>query len=295
MAIKKVLFHTRLREFSFNALKLVLDLKKTGLQEIVLTYIIPYEEVAYVPYGGYLKEKEEQIRAEVRTRFQDWQKSLSALGIEAKCRIATGAANAEILSIAAEEHVDLIVTGRKHRTPFEKVYVGSHVLDILRRSDVPVLMGKYMVQFEADGEIHTHVNEQIFKRPMIATDWSGPSANTLQTLFSLQGLAEKILIIHVVDSKLSKGLDAAALEALKAESRRRLQACEQDAQAAGFAAEFHLGMGKTVPEIMRLSREHGATLIALGRTGKDWFEEYWLGGVTHRVAELSELPVMIVP
>ncbi len=295
MAIRKVLFHTRFREFAFNALKLVLDLKKTGLQEIVLTYIIPYEEVAYVPYGGYLKEKEEQIRAEIRTRFQDWQKSLSALGIEAKCRIATGVANAEILTIAAEEHVDLIVTGRKKRTPFEKVYVGSHVLDILRRSAVPVLMVKYMVEFEADGEIHTHVNKQIFKRPLIATDWSRPSANALQALFSLQGLAEKVLIIHVIDSKLSKGLDATALEALKAESKRRLQACEQDAKAAGFAAEFHLGMGKTVPEIIRLSREHGATLIALGRTGKDWFKEYWLGGVTHRVAELSELPVLIVP
>ena len=33
----------------------------------------------------------------------------------------------------------------------------------------------------------------------------------------------------------------------------------------------------------------------MGRTGKDWLQEYWLGGVSHRVAEMSERPVLIVP
>jgi nucleotide-binding universal stress UspA family protein len=36
-------------------------------------------------------------------------------------------------------------------------------------------------------------------------------------------------------------------------------------------------------------------MIALGRTGKDWLSEYFLGGVSHRVAENSELPVLLVP
>lgn len=40
---------------------------------------------------------------------------------------------------------------------------------------------------------------------------------------------------------------------------------------------------------------HGATMIVMGRTGKDWFQEYWLGGVSHQVAELSELPVLLIP
>ncbi len=36
----------------------VLDLKNAGLKEMVLTYILPREEVSFVPYGGYLKEEE---------------------------------------------------------------------------------------------------------------------------------------------------------------------------------------------------------------------------------------------
>jgi nucleotide-binding universal stress UspA family protein len=54
-------------------------------------------------------------------------------------------------------------------------------------------------------------------------------------------------------------------------------------------------MGRTVEEILKMSRDYGATMIVMGRTGKDWFREYWLGGVSHQVAELSELPVLLIP
>jgi nucleotide-binding universal stress UspA family protein len=64
---------------------------------------------------------------------------------------------------------------------------------------------------------------------------------------------------------------------------------------AGLRAEAYLAIGKTAVEIIRMSREYNATMIVMGRTGKDWFQEYWLGGVSHRVAENSELPVLLVP
>jgi nucleotide-binding universal stress UspA family protein len=36
-------------------------------------------------------------------------------------------------------------------------------------------------------------------------------------------------------------------------------------------------------------------MIVMGRTGKDWLSQYWLGGVSHRIAETSELPVLLIP
>ena len=62
-----------------------------------------------------------------------------------------------------------------------------------------------------------------------------------------------------------------------------------------MSSEYHLAMGRTVEEIIKMSREYGATMIIVGRTGKDWFHEYWLGGVSHQIAELSELPVLLIP
>lgn len=295
MKIEKILFHTRFRDLAFNALEALLELKKAGLKEIVLTYVIPREEVAFVPYGGYLKDEEERLDEIARMRFEQWQETIAGKGIKSKVRIETGTVIAELLDIAEEENVDLIVTGRKKRNAFEKVYVGSHVLDILRRSRIPVLMGKYMVQYEWAGEVLTRVNDRIFDLPLLATDWSEPSENALEMIAALKGLTSKVIVVHNIDEKLSKGRDTAALKELEDESKKRLDEYCRRLEQAGLRAEDYLSIGKTAGEIIRLSREHKATLIVMGRTGKDWFQEYWLGGVSHRVAEISELPVLLVP
>ena len=70
----------------------------------------------------------------------------------------------------------------------------------------------------------------------------------------------------------------------------RLKAYCRQIENAGITSEFHLAVGRTVEEILKTSRACNATLIVMGRTGKDWF-----GGVSHQVAELSELPVLLVP
>jgi len=294
MIFKKVLFHTHFRELALNSLKSIMALKTVGLESIVLTHIIPRDEVSFVPYGGYDKEAENQLKADARIRFEDWQTILSENGIASNIRIQVGAPNAEILSIAEKENVDLIVVGRKKRTMLEKVYVGAHIMDILRRSKVPVLMSKYMVQFEWQGEQLNRTNDRIFERPLLATDWSQPSENALRSMNALHGLAETVLVVHVIDAKLSKGLDSEQRSQLEAESKNRLKKYCQQIEQSGLRAEGHLASGKTMPELIRLSRDHQATMIVMGKTGKDWFREYWLGGVSHQIAELSELPVLLL-
>ena len=90
-------------------------------------------------------------------------------------------------------------------------------------------------------------------------------------------------------------MEVSALKAMEEESIKRLEIYRREMTEAGMGADTCLSIGNTVSEIIRQSREHKATLIVMGRTGKDWFQEYWLGGVSHRVAELSELPVLLVP
>ena len=295
MKFEKILFHTQFREYALNSLKALLRLKKAGLKEVVLVYIIPREDVGFVPYGGYLKDVEKRIQLEAKSRFKDWQKTIHAAGIRSIIRIKTGILNPSILKIAEEEKVDLIVTGAKKRTTFEKIYVGSHILDILRRSQVPVLMGKYMVQFESGEGVLCRKNTRIFERPLLATDWSAPSERGLSAITALKGLVKSAVVIHIMDSKLIKGVDPSRVAEIEKESQRRLDAYSGRLQAESIPAEIHISIGKSVPEILRISRETEATLIIMGKTGKDWMEQYWLGGVSHRVAELSELPVLLVP
>ncbi|MEE4112798.1 MAG: universal stress protein [Desulfobacteraceae bacterium] len=295
MAFNTLLFHTRFRELAFNSLKSLLELKAAGLKKVILAHVIPREDVAFVPYGGTLKADEKRMREEARMQFDDWIQTIGDPQIEFHQRIEVGTTNAEILNMAKEEKADLIVVGRKKRTALERVYVGTHVLDILRRSEVPVLMSKYMVHYEWQGESLMRTNEDIWKRPLLASDWSDPSRRALDATLALKGLVETIIVTHVLGARRVKNLEPPALTRLEAESEKRLQAYCRQVDEAGIQSEYHLAMGRTVEELIKMSRDFGATMIVMGRTGKDWFHEYWLGGVSHQIAELSELPVLLIP
>ncbi|RZB34307.1 MAG: hypothetical protein SRB1_00075 [Desulfobacteraceae bacterium Eth-SRB1] len=295
MKIKKVLFPTKFRELAFNSLESLLELKEIGLKEVVLTYVIPRDEVAFVPFGGYMKDEEERLREQARIRFEDWQQSISRRGIDSTIRIQVGNPIPKIISIAEEEKVDLIVAGRKKRTTLDKVHIGSHTLDLVRRSSVPVLISKYMVLFEMEGELVTKLNEHIFRKPLFATDWSKPSEKALKLVSSFKGLTDKVMVTHIIGVKIAKNLDKSELRRIERESKERLGGYCDKLKKAGVKAEPHLFSGRSSAEIIRVAREHKATMIIMGTTGKDRIRDFWLGSVSHRVAETSELPVLLVP
>ena len=295
MKFEKILFPTKFRELDFNALESLLELKKAGLKEIVLTFVIPREDVAFVPFGGYLKDEEERLREEARIRFEDWQESVSKKGIKTKIRIEVGSPIPEIISIAEEEKVDLIVAGRGKKTEIEEICLGSHTLGLIRRAAIPILVSKYMVRFEREGELVTQVNGRIFAKPLLATDWSKPSEKAMEVLMALKGSVEKAMVAHIIEVKIAKGHDKSEVERLEKESKRRLKDYCDRLRKAGINAESHLFSGKSAPEIVRVAREHKASIIIMGTTGKDRFKEFWLGSVSHQVAEESELPVLLVP
>jgi nucleotide-binding universal stress UspA family protein len=152
---------------------------------VVLAHVIPREDVLFVPYGGTLQEDLHRFQEEARLKFDDWIRTIGDPQLTFNQRVKVGVPNAKILEMAETEKVDLIVVGRKKRTPLEKVYVGTHILDILRRSKVPVLMSKYMVQYEWRGEPLMRTNDQIWRRPLLASDWSEPSRRGLDAALAL--------------------------------------------------------------------------------------------------------------
>jgi nucleotide-binding universal stress UspA family protein len=134
-----------MREFALDALKSLMVLKEAGLKEVVLLHVIPREEVAYNIVRGYMKDEEEKIRETVRIRLEDWQKHLADEGIESQMHIIVGDVIPKVLAIAEEQKVDIIVAGHKTRTLLQSFYMGSHTMELLQRTSIPVLVYKYMV------------------------------------------------------------------------------------------------------------------------------------------------------
>lgn len=264
----------------------MLALKMIGLKEIVLYYVIPRDEVGFVPFGGYLKEEEERLRQEKRIEFEDWQRSLSAAGINSKIVIDVGDPIPNILSMAEQERVDMVVVGRKRTGP-EMSLMGSHTLQLITRSRVPTLVSA--------GESVARITDQIFKNPLIAVDWSGQTEKTLGVLMSLAGIVEKAYVCHVIGASMAEDKDKAESHQLEVESREGLERICERLRSVGIAVDPHLGAGRCSTEIIRLSREVEASLILMGTTGKDRLHDLLLGSNSHDVAQLSELPVLLVP
>ncbi|MFH1982138.1 MAG: universal stress protein [Pseudomonadota bacterium] len=295
MGFEKILFHTQFREMSLEALSAVLTLKAVGLKEIVLVAVIPRDDVAFVPYGGYDKAGEDRVREEMSARFEPYLSAVTAAGLSARMRIDCGIVNAVVLDIAKTEAVDLIVTGRKKRSLMEHIYVGGHTLDLIRRSPVPILMGKFMVEIDRGGMAETRINDRPFRHPLLATDFSEPSRRALAHLAGLKGLAEHVTVVHAIGQRRSQGMTDASITALEAESRKLLNAAVSRLINAGIPADGVLCRGRTVAQIIKAASDAKASAIVMGRTGKDWLQEYWLGGVSHQVAEMAPLPVLLVP
>jgi len=294
--IKRILFATKFEVMNLDALKSLLDLKSAGLEEILLTYVIPREKVAFVAYGGYLKEEAERLRAEARIRFEDWCDDLERAGVGAKVYIEVGDPVPEIMKLAEAEQVDLIVCGSTRRTGIEKIFAGSSTLELLRRArKIPVFVSKHMVVCEVAGECLRRRNEHPFQRPLFAADWSQPSERAVQFIAALKGLVSKVDLMHVEEVKIPRDQETAMWQRIEAESREHLhQFCEILAQME-IPSEPHLAAGDVVSEVLRLSGELNSTMIILGTTGKNRLHALFQGSPSQEVAEASDLPTLLIP
>lgn len=296
MTIKRVLFATKFGELNLEVLKSLFDLKPAGLEEILLTHIIPRDEVAFVPYGGYLKDEEARLRQEATIRFKDWEDDIRQAGLGVRICIEVGDPVPEIVKLAEAEKTNLIVCGKTRRTSLEKLYVGSRTLDLLRRSEtIPVLVSKHLAVCDANGECVGLANDHPFRKVLFAADWSPPSERALQFLVALRGVVQKVNVVHVVTFKTSGEESQSQWEQIEAESRARLAGYCDVLGKAGIEAEPHLAAGETGSEIMRLSRELNPTMTILGTSGKDRLHAFFLGSLSQHIAERSELPTLLIP
>jgi nucleotide-binding universal stress UspA family protein len=295
MKIEKILFPTKFRELSFNSLESLFILKNAGLKEIILCYVIPRDEVGFVPFGGYLKDEEERLREEARIRFKDWQDSIAKNGISSKIIIEVGDPVPKILSVAERENIDFIVVGKKQRAFFKNSFLGSNSMKIISRIKVPALVSKYMVEFEYKGESVSRINKDKFLRPLFATDWAEPSERALNLLITLGSIVEKAFVCHVIESKDSKSIDKSEVHTLENETRDKLESYCDRLKSAGIDVENHLGAGNVSEEIIRMSRECEASMIIMGTTSKSRLHELFLGSNSHQIAQTSELPTLLVP
>jgi nucleotide-binding universal stress UspA family protein len=288
MEFKKLLFVTKFEELGFDALRSLLNLRKSALEHVVFVYVIERERVAMRRGKGYQKDEEIRLRETANIRFIDWAGGLFEQGMEVGCHIVVGGLVPEVIKAARKEDADLIVIGRSHKGVLEHLYSGSDVTELLRRAWTPVLVYKHLSE--------TAISvEEPFERPLVAIDWSPSSLRAVDYMKALKNVVQEVNLVHVALEKDLKDPSAMGIQKVRKEARNKLEKICESFEAAGIKAKEHVYIGDANEEIEKAARDCQTTLIVLGSSSKTAWVERWLGSTPRKIAEESIYPTLIVP
>ena len=288
MEIKKLLFVTKFEELGFDALQSLLSLTKAALNHVVFVNVIERDRVAMHRGVGYKKEEEIRLRERANIRFIDWAEDLYEQGMEVGVYIVVGSLVSEVIKAVKKENADLIVIGRSHKSMLEQFYSGSDITEIIRRTSIPVLVYKPIAE-------NTFALEKPFERILLATDWSAASLKAVEYLKGLKGIARQIDVTYVAGEKELSGTTVMEIQKTRKEKRQKLDEICDILNASGVKARSHVYIGDPVEEIEKAAREHQATMIVLGSSGKPAWVEKWIGSIPKEIAEESIYPNLLVP
>ena len=288
MTITKVLFVTKFQQLGFDALQAILALKKADLSHVVFMSVIEREKVAMRRGVGYKKDAEVKLRETANIRFIDWAEDLFEQGMEAGVYIVVGNLVSEVIKAAMKEEADLVVIGRSEKGVLEQLYSGSDVVELIRRTSIPVLVYKHDVEKGTSGD-------DLFKKPLVATDWSPASMKAIEYMKGLKNVVEEIHIIHVASHKELKGTSSMAVQETRKKARKKLDGIEEDLEKAGIKTRVHVYVGDPAQEIEKAAREHQASMIVLGSSAKESWTERWIGSVPKKIAEKSDYHTLLIP
>ncbi len=293
MGIKRILYPVRYWEMGYRGLLEILALKKAGLEEIILLHVIPREEVSYVPFGGFLKERALELAESAKLKFQDWDKDIQKAGLQSRFLVEIGDPLVKILEVAEDVSADLLVIGKQKR---EKLFVSEITQQLINRSKIPVLVYCHSLLKEPEEKPVILENIKIFKRPVLATDFSKNSLKARDFILYIKPLIKKIYIVYIIKSEEISGLQEEEIHALEERMKNQLKEFFQPLRDQGIEGDIFLGLGENpANEILEFVREKEASLIVLGKTGKGFLEKLFMGSVTSHLLKASEFPLLIVP
>ena len=139
---KRILYATDFSPGSERALRHAASLAEHGAAQLTLLHAVEplpigYDPIVAMPFDAtaYNTALEEAAKARLRTFVPD----AIRLGCDTDDVVVSGKPYVEILRIAAERQIDLIVLGVHGRSALDKVVFGSTTEHILRRATCPVL------------------------------------------------------------------------------------------------------------------------------------------------------------
>ncbi|WP_353142816.1 universal stress protein [Acinetobacter pragensis] len=146
MSYNQILVPVDGSQISFSAVKKAAQIAKAFNSKLTLISLVaedPFTDADFYYSSAIMKEYFVQAHENATKSLADALEIAKAEGVDAETQVVKGQVSAEgIAETAAELKADLIVMGSHGRKGFQKMLLGSFAQDVLRNTELPVLIVK---------------------------------------------------------------------------------------------------------------------------------------------------------
>ncbi len=280
--LKTVLVPTDFTDDSSLILDFARGLPALGVKRVVLAHVVDASGLE----GPVIAHKVDRVR--------DWLKEvapqLEAAGLGVEIRVPAGDPFDEIVALAAEMHVDAIVSGSHAKSIIDQLFVGSISERLLRDAAVPSILARFelMRNLSDASKLLNRFGEKV----ILPTDFSLSSSRAFTRAMEMpKGVIKTMYLLHAIDPALT-GEKLRRTEEGAEFHMRNLQAM---AEQQGIVAKVVIEKGDAAHVVLSEIDERRATGVITGTRGRNAIQEALLGSVSMTVLRQASCPVMIVP
>ena len=233
----------------------------------------------------------------LKNLLQSQKEALEKQGYKVETRIVRGVAKKEIHRIATEENYNLIVVGSPECSLASEVLFGGLAYDVIYYAQKPVLLIR--MEDTPDDEV-TYIKTiccDIGTQILFPTDFSKNAdlAFTYVKAMVKQG-AKKVILLHVQDQYRIHPYLENRLDEFNQIDTIKLQKMKDTLQDQGqVEVDILLRYGSPAAEVLKAVHELNIQLVVMGRQGRGYVKELFMGSVSHHLVRHSPASVLLIP
>jgi nucleotide-binding universal stress UspA family protein len=294
----KMLLATDGSESSEVAVRAAVALSKRLDSEVHVIYVAHEHPYLHAYYDRRHQEEEERLRREGQRKLGEYRDDVrKAGGAIAESYLRVGEAANEIVELAEEIGVDLVVLGSRGHGPMRRALMGSVSMGVLRHAHCSVLIVRRHGGSEQE-------RESLVGKILVAIDGSeGASAAARVAMEIAKSTGSEVHVAYAMEEEryrphlgpeMWEGWEE-GFEHAKRSARSWVEEQANGMRGEGIkTVESHLLLGRPDAAIVWLAEEISAGLVVLGSRGLGGMKWTLIGSVSDSVARHAHCPVMVV-
>ena len=292
--LKRVLCATDFSELSNQAIPFGIALSRTFNAKLFVCHIV---DLPFAAMNGevQLDPIEQQDRMATYAQ-QQLQQLFENEPVEWEPLVSIGHTADEIVRIAGQKRIDLVVAATHGRSGLKRLLLGSVAERLMRTLSCPMLI----IKEEGDTVLKKHDFPP--KRILVGCDFSPDSGLAFQYGLALaQEFESELHLVHVVEPPVYQNIlfsDVASgfynRDAMLEELNDKLERMVPDDARNWCGLKTSLREGKADEELTRYADINDMDMIVVGVRGHSLVETLFVGSTTDRVARRSPCPVLSV-